>query len=177
MTSFISRFRLLLAAASLTALFGFASVSNAEEPIVGFQELITGTAVLGDGTEVEVNFPLAFEKHNNAWYFRAGNQRVAMFLPPAQYNMQLAVQEQDAMVYLAEFSNRYMRSFKVQIGEHELELLPSESAKYGVRLRIDDRFMMFDKRTPTVSIQLSETGVTGFRSEGFVRDLSSRRVD
>jgi len=173
----MTSFRLLIAAASITALISYIPVTNAEEPIAGFQELIAGTAVLGDGTEVEVNFPIAFEKHNNAWYFRAGNQRVAMFMPPAQYNMQLAVQEQDAMVYLAEFSNRYMRSFKVKIGEHELELIPSEGVKYGIRLRIDDRIMMFDKRTPTVSVQLDATGVTGFRSEGFVRDLSTRRVE
>ncbi len=148
-----------------------------EDDAMGFQKAFTGTAILGDGSEVEVNFPLAFEKINNIWYFRAGQQRVAMYLPPSQYNLQLAVQEDDSMLYIAEFANRYMRSFKVQIGKHEFELMPSDGVKYGIRLRIDDRLMMFDKRTPSISIQLDGYGVTGFRSEGFVRDLSSRRVE
>lgn len=151
--------------------------SYAHDDAIGFQNAFIGTAILGDGSEVEVNFPLAFEEVNSVWYFRAGQQRVAMYLPPSQYNIQFAVQEADSMVYLAEFANRYMRSFKVEIGEHELELLRSENDQYGLRLRIDDRIMMFDKRTPSINIQLDESGITGFHFDGFVRDLSSHRVE
>ncbi len=169
--------RLLLVTLSVGFFIAQMSPGYAQDDAMGFESYITGTAVLGDGTEIAVNFPLAFEEVNSVWYFRAGTQKVAMYLPPSQYNLQFAVQENDSMVYLPELSNRYMRSFNVTIGKHELELLPTEGAKYGMRLRIDDRIMMFDKRTPSISIQLDGYGVTGYRAEGFIRDLSIRRVE
>lgn len=177
MDSVICKLKLLLLAITFALVTSYASTSYAQDDAMGFETYISGTAVLGDGTEVAVNFPLAFEQDNSVWYFRAGNQRVAMYLPPSQYNLQFAVQENDSMVYLPELSNRYMRSFKVTIGDHELELIPTAVAKYGVRLRIDDRMMMFDRRTPSVSIQLDGYGITGYRAEGFIRDLSIRRVE
>lgn len=144
----------------------------------GFQEALTGTAVLGDGTQVEVNFPIAFEENDGIWYFRAGRQQIAMSSPPQQYNIQLAVQEQDSMVYIAEFANRYMRNFNVQIADHNLELVRGGlNIRYGLRLRVDDRLMMFERRTPVISITMDDHGITGVRTDGFVRDLSSRRVE
>ena|SRR5690554_6727095 len=154
----------------------FSSASFAEEQ-QGFQTSIVGTAILGDGTQVDINYPLAFEQVNNIWYFRAGQQSVAINEPPRQYNMQFAVQPNDSMAYLAEFSDRYMRSFEVTVGKHTIELIPSPEAKYGLRLRIDNRYLIFDRRTPSLSIQLDKTGITGFRPDGFIRDLSVRRVE
>lgn len=177
MNNVISNIKVLVIILTLGLFISQASASYAQDDAMGFESHITGTAVLGDGTEVAVNFPLAFEEVNSIWYFRAGNQQVAMYLPPSQYNLQFAVQENDSMVYLPELSNRYMRSFNVTIGKHELELIPTAGAKYGVRLRIDDRIMMFDKRTPSISIQLDGYGITGYRAEGFIRDLSIRRVE
>ncbi|CUS48677.1 MAG: hypothetical protein HLUCCO02_01375 [Idiomarinaceae bacterium HL-53] len=155
----------------------FAEQSDTEqEP--GFQLAFTGTAVLGDGTEVDVNFPVAFEQMDGIWYFRAGRQRLAMSAPPESYNVQLAVFEEDSMVFIQEFADRYMTSFKVQIGEHTLELeSASGSALYGLRLVIDDRALRFEKRTPSIRFELDEYGITGIKSDGFVRDLSTRRVE
>ncbi|MCC5855346.1 MAG: hypothetical protein JJU10_06650 [Idiomarina sp.] len=154
-----------------------AQPAGAEER--GFQEAFTGIAILGDGTEVEVNFPLAFEEVNGRWHFRAGRQRVAMSSPPEQYNLQLAVLEEDALVYIHEFADRYMTSFNVRIGEHELELQRTRvsTARYGIRVRVDDRLMIFERRTPTISIRMDENGIIGIATDGFLRDLSSRRVD
>ncbi|RUO40499.1 hypothetical protein CWE15_07010 [Aliidiomarina taiwanensis] len=154
----------------------FSCVSTAEEE-QGFQTSIVGTAILGDGTLVNINYPLAFEEVNDIWYFRAGQQRVAISEPPRQYNMQFAVQPTDNMAYLAEFSDRYMRSFQVTVGKHVIELLPTSEAKYGLRLRIDNQYLLFDRRTPSLSIQLDKNGITGFRPDGFIRDLSIRRVE
>jgi len=148
------------------------------QPEPGFQLAFTGTAVLGDGTEVDVNFPLAFEQTDDIWYFRAGRQRIAMSAPPESYNVQLAVFEEDSMVFIQEFADRYMKSFKVKVCEHVLELENAGgSARYGVRIVIDDRALMFEKRTPSIRFELDEYGITNIRSDGFVRDLSSRRVD
>lgn len=181
--------RFLLVSLSLLLAIGFTcfvhssalaltlSAPTKEEKSLGFQHLLSGTAELGDGTKVEIHFPLAFEQVASIWYFRAGNQKVPMSLPPHLYNLQFAVQEKDAMVFIGEFSDRYMRHFKVSIAGHELELLPASSSKYGLRLRLDDRVLMFDKRTPALRIELDAYGIVGFQFDGFVRDLSSRRVD
>lgn len=163
----------LLLALTLAA-FGTASYADEEK---GFQASLVGTAVLGDGSQVDINFPLAFEQVNGIWYFRAGQQRVAITEPPRQYNMQFAVQPTDNMAYLAEFSDKYMRSFEVTVGKHTIELLPSPQAQYGMRLRIDNQYLLFDRRTPSLSIQLDKSGITGFVPDGFIRDLSIRRVE
>ncbi|RTE87525.1 MULTISPECIES: hypothetical protein [Gammaproteobacteria] len=165
----------------LVALLGFVATANSQEQNEnerGFQLAFTGTAVLGDGTEVTVNYPLAFEQRNGIWHFRAGSQAVAMSSPPQSYNLQLAVLEADSMVYIQEFANRYMRSFSVEIGEHKLVLEPSlANVLFGIRVAIDDNALIFEKRTPSIKFELDETGIVDITSDGFVRDLSSRRVE
>lgn len=165
----------------LASLLCLSVVVQAQEPDTqqrGFQLAFTGTAILGDGSEVEVNYPLAFEQRNGIWHFRAGAQAVPMSAPPQSYNLQLAVLEADSMVYIQEFANRYMRSFRVEIGEHTLVLEPSlANVLFGIRVAIDDSALIFEKRTPSIKLELDETGIVDITSHGFVRDLSSRRVE
>lgn len=151
---------------------------NEEQAERGFQLAFTGTAVLGDGTEVEVNFPIAYEQRGGIWHFRAGQQAIPMSSPPESYNLQLAVFEADSMVYIQEFAGNYMRSFGVSIGEYSVQLERSMgTAQYGIKVVIDDEALIFEKRTPTLSFELDETGIVDISSDGFVRDLSNRRVD
>lgn len=154
-----------------------AAAFSMKDDEMGFQTALIGQATLGDGSVIDINFPLAFEENNNIWYFRAGQQKVAMYLPPSQYNLLFAVHEADAMVHIAEFSHRYLKSFLVQIDQHEIELIPTPGTPYHLLLRVDDRYMRFDKRTPTISLQIDGFGLTGFKFEGFLRDLSNRRID
>lgn len=173
----MSHFFISLLLFSCTFFIIHTSQAMTQQSEMGFQLAFTGKAVLANEAKEQIFFDLAFEETNNNWYFRAGQSKLPMYLPPSTYNLQFAVDEQTSHVYLAEFSRLYMQSFLVYVGEHEIELIPAPDVQYGVRLRVDDRLMLFDKRTPTLVIQLDGYGITGFKYEGFIRDLSNRRVE
>lgn len=143
-----------------------------------FSHRVSGTATLADGEIIDIDMLIGFqESSHRGWYFRAGPNYVFRDTPPKAYFLNINL-DGEGHAYIAEFSEQLIKSFQVQLEDHEIELMQSASAdiQYGMRLRIDDRQFLFDTRHPRVRIDLDQMGLTDVVAEPTLRDLSIRRA-
>lgn len=144
----------------------------------GFSHRISGTATLADGEIIDIDMLIGFEESSNrGWYFHAGSDYVFRDTPPKAYYLNLNLDGQ-GHAYVAEFSQQLIKHFKIQLEEHEIELIqtPTADLQYGMRLRINDNQFLFETRHPRVRIELTEAGLDHLIAEPTLRDLSTRRA-
>lgn len=178
--------RLLLISACLI-LWALATSVNARLPATaiaaedaeptGFSHRVTGTATLADGETIDINMLIGFQQSSRGWYFRAGSDYVFRNSPPQAYYLNFNL-DGKGYAYVLEFSDQPLKHFQVQLEDYEIELMQASGAdiQYGMRLRINDRQFLFDRRHPRVRLDLNQQGLVGVVAEHTLRDLSIRRT-
>lgn len=150
-----------------------------EEEERGFSHRLEGHAVLASGEEVDVNMLIGFQRsQTHGWYFRAGPDYIFRQTPPSAYYLNIIL-DGNGLAYVLEFSDKPIKTFSVTIEGYELELMPTENPNldYGMRLRLNERQLLFDTSHPRLRLVLNEDGLQNIVTEGTLRDLSTQRAE
>ncbi|MGX5913698.1 hypothetical protein ACR0ST_03085 [Aliidiomarina sp. Khilg15.8] len=143
----------------------------------GFSYQMTGTVTLLNGDTREIDMPFEYTRSGRGWYFRAGGNYMYTDSVPSAYYLSINLDDR-GHAHVGDFDNGLIRGFSITLNDRQIELMQASesSIQYGMRLRIDERQLLFENRHPRVRIELSEDGIENIVSEGTLRDLSTRRT-
>ena len=159
--------------------------------ILGLSSLTFSSALMADfalegeltatdprGKVIKRDMPMAFKTVGDDFKFKIGKFEYKVAGQPEKYSIAVVLQENN-FVWVQEFSQKPIKSFEWQLGDHKIKLykeILKKPVKGDYILAIDDKDYFFKNRLAQITFKYNEEGIEEIVVDGMVASLGLNKA-